>query len=254
VESLKRFAAKKPIVILKGGRSQEGTRVVSSHTGALAGNSELWAAAFRQANVPTVTTLEDLLATLSVFSKCPVPRGNNVGMVTISGGTSVIYTDLCIERGLKVPRTSPETVEKLRAIIKDVGTGLGNPVDMAADYYQDQTTSEVIRLVGADPAFDSVVIEADVHNIHQVATIMDALDVMPDFWRSLAKAARDVVDTQHKPVLVAVPEVAYPEQRTATWNTFVEAGLPVFRNMGEAVSALSRVYQYYAIRRSRPTT
>jgi acyl-CoA synthetase (NDP forming) len=251
VESLKRFAAKKPIVILKGGRSQEGTRVVSSHTGALAGNNELWAAAFRQANVPTVTTLEDLEATLSVFSKCPVPRSNSVGMVTISGGTSVIYTDLCIERGLKVPRTSPETVTKLKEIIKDVGTGIGNPVDMAADYYQDQTTSEVIRLVGADPAFDSIIIEADVHNIHQVATIMNALDVMPDFWKALAKASRQVVETNRKPVLVAVPEVAYPEQRTATWNTFVNEGLPVFRNVGEAVAALSRTCQYYKVRQNR---
>jgi len=251
VESLKRFAAKKPIVILKGGRSQEGTRVVSSHTGALAGNSELWAAAFRQANVPTVTTLEDLVATLSAFSKCPVPRSNSVGMVTISGGTSVIYTDLCIERGLKVPRTSPDTLTKLRELIKDVGTGLGNPVDMAADYYQDQTTSEVIKLVGADPAFDSIIVEADVHNIHQVATIMGALDVMPDFWKSLARAAREVAETYHKPVLVGVPEVAYPEQRTAAWETFVNEKLPVFRNIGEAVGALSRVCQYYRIKQSR---
>lgn len=254
LESLKRLAAKKPVVVLKGGRSQEGSRVVSSHTGALAGNNELWSAAFRQANVPTVVTLEDLVATLSIFSMCPEPQSNKVGMIAISGGTSVIYTDLCVERGLRVPRTSPETIVRLKELIKDVGTGLGNPVDMAADYYHDQTTTEVIRLVGADPEFDSVIVEADVHNIHQVATIMDANDVMPDFWRALARASRQVVEKEQKPVLIAVPEVAYPVQRTMVWNAFVSEGLPVFRNIGEAVGALSRVCEYYRIRHMRNTS
>ncbi|RDE17547.1 MAG: hypothetical protein C4K49_02230 [Candidatus Thorarchaeota archaeon] len=251
VESLKRLASRKPLVVLKGGRSQEGSRVVSSHTGALAGNNELWSAALRQANVPTVVTLEDLVATLSVFSKCFPPRSNKVGIIAISGGTSVIYTDLCVERGLRVPRTSPETIVKLKALIRDVGTALGNPVDMAADYYQDQTTSEVIRLTGSDPEFDSIIVEADVHNIHQVATIMDANDVMPDFWRALARACKQVVEKEKKPVLVAVPEVAYPEQRTMVWNTFVSEGLPVFRNMGEVIGALSRVCEYYRVRQKR---
>jgi acyl-CoA synthetase (NDP forming) len=220
----------------------------------LAGNNELWSAAFRQANVPTVVTLEDLVATLSIFSMCPEPHSNKVGMIAISGGTSVIYTDLCVERGLRVPRTSPETIVRLKELIKDVGTGLGNPVDMAADYYHDQTTTEVIRLVGADPEFDSVIVEADVHNIHQVATIMDANDVMPDFWRALARASRQVVEKEQKPVLIAVPEVAYPEQRTMVWNAFVSEGLPVFRNIGEAVGALSRVCEYYRIRQMRTTS
>ena len=251
LESLKRVAEKKPVVAVKGGRSIEGSRAVSSHTGALAGRDEIWDAAFRQANVVAVDTLENLEATLSIFSKSPPPRSPDVGIIAISGGTSVIYTDLCIERGLRVPPSSPETVKKLRTMIRGVGNSVENPIDLAADYYNDQTMAEVIRVVGADPAFDSIILQADVHNIHQVASIMGAADVVVHLWEIMAKAGSEVVENEKKPVLVAIPEVAYPEARETAWQKFVEAGLPVFRNISEAVGALSRVCKHYETRSSR---
>jgi len=251
LDSMRRLALEKPVVVLKGGRSSAGARAASSHTGALAGSNEIWNAVFRQANVTTVDTIEDLLATLSVFSLSPKPQSRNVGLIAISGGTSVVLTDLCIEKGLNVPKTSDDTIKQLDPLILDVGTGLGNPIDLAADYYQDQTTSEVIRLAGSDPNFDSLIIGADVHNMYQAASIMGATDVLADFWRVMAKAGKRVVETENKPVLVAIPEVAYPEQRTEAWNVFVESGLPVFRNINEAVSALSRVCDYYEIQERR---
>ncbi|TXT54623.1 MAG: hypothetical protein BAJATHORv1_60120 [Candidatus Thorarchaeota archaeon] len=248
---MKVLAKKKPVVVLKGGRSVEGSRAVSSHTGALAGSQDIWSAAFRQANVPTVTTLEELVATLSVFSLSPKPKSRNIGMVAISGGTSVIYTDMCVGAGLKVPTTSTDTLEKLDPLIRDVGTSLKNPIDLAADYYSDQTTAEVLRLVGAEPNFDSLIFEADVHHIHQVATIMGAADVVVDFWRAMAEAAREVSIRHEKPVLVAVPDIAYPQARKEAWDIFVEKKLPVFRNMQEAVTALSKVCDYYEVRERR---
>ena len=251
LDSLSKLAANKPVVVLKGGRSEEGSRAVSSHTGALSGSRQIWSAVFKQANIQTVNTLEDLVATLSVFSQSPPPESRKVGLVAISGGTSVIYTDLCIEHGLEVPRTSQETIDKLDPLIRDVGTGLGNPIDLAADYYQDQTVSEVINIVGNGSEFDSLILEADVHNMHQVATIMGAADVLPEYWRAMAKAGKKVADELDKPVLVAVPEVAYPVPRANAWNVFIEEGLPVFRNIREAVYALAKVCDYYETRKKR---
>ena len=251
LDSLKETAEVKPVVVLKGGRSNEGSRAAASHTGALAGKNEIWNAAFRQANVLTVSTLEDLVATLSIFSLSPKPKSKNVGLVAISGGTSVIYTDLAVDHGLKVPRTSEETIKKLDPLIRDVGTGLGNPIDLAADYYVDQTTSEVIRIIGEEANFDSLIIEADIHNMHQVATILNAQDNLVDYWEIMAKAGKHVVDNQKKPVLVAVPDVAYPNARSDAWNVFVEHGLPVFHNVNEAIMALSKVCDYHEIKDSR---
>jgi acyl-CoA synthetase (NDP forming) len=172
MESLKRLAKVKPVVAIKGGRSNDGSRAAASHTGALAGDNEIWNAVFRQPNVITVEILEDRVATLSIFSQSPRPKSRNIGLIAISGGTSVIYTDLCVENGLKVPKTSDETIAKLDPLIRDIGTGLGNPIDLAADYYQDQTTAEVIRIAGEESRFDSLILEADVHNMFQVASIM----------------------------------------------------------------------------------
>ena len=249
--ALKQLSEKKPVVVLKGGRSAEGSRAASSHTGALAGSRDIWQAVFKQANVPSVSTLEDLVATLSVFSLCPPPKSPNVGLVAISGGTSVIYTDLCIEQGLKVPRTSEETVSRLDDIIRDVGTGLGNPIDLAADYYDDGTMKKVISIVGQEKKFDSVILEADVHNMHQVATIMEAQDFLVDYWGAMAKVGKEVMDTHQKPVLVSIPEVAYPEARATAWDVFVEEGLPVFRNISEAIGSLARVAGYYGTKTRR---
>jgi acyl-CoA synthetase (NDP forming) len=251
LNALRNLAEKKPVVVLKGGRSQEGSRVVSSHTGALAGSRQVWDAAFRQANVPTVKTLEDLIATLSVFSLSPKPKSRNVGIIAISGGTCVVYTDLCIESGLKVPRTSKETLVKLDPMINDVGTSLGNPIDLAADYYDLENIGDIIKTVGEDKGFDSIILEADPHHIHQVGSILGLQDATEFFWKLMSEAGRHIVDNENKPVLVAIPEVAYAEARMKSWNVFVDEGLPVFRNMSEAIGALTKVNQYYETRNRR---
>ncbi|MFQ5834047.1 MAG: CoA-binding protein [Candidatus Thorarchaeota archaeon] len=245
LKSLRRVAEKKPVVVLKGGRSEEGSRVVSSHTGALAGSKEIWDAAFRQANVPTTKTLEDLISTLSLFSQSPSPRSRNVGIIAISGGASVVYTDLCIENGLQIPETSSKTIEKLDPVINDVGTSLGNPIDLAANYYDFGEIGQVIQTVGHDSSFDSIILEADAHHLHQVGAVMGLTDMVGQFWMTMAEACRNIVENLGKPVLIVVPEVAYPEATAKAREVFVRAMLPVFRNIHEAVGALARVCDYY---------
>lgn len=245
------LASKKPVVALKGGRTAEGSRAASSHTGALAGSNDIWHAAFRQTNIPVVRTLEEMLSTLSVFSLCPAPASRNVAVVAISGGASVIYTDLIIEHGLKAPKTSDSTISELAMLIRDVGTGLGNPIDLAADYYDDETVRKVIRLVGGEKNFDSIILEADVHNMYQVATIMNAQDVLSDYWEAMAETGHEIMVEHKKPVMIAIPEVAYPQARNQAWKTFVKHKLPVMKNITEAVGALSRVCNYYDTQRSR---
>ncbi|MFX1264613.1 MAG: CoA-binding protein [Promethearchaeota archaeon] len=251
LQNLKHLAEKKPVVVLKGGKSEEGSRVASSHTGALAGSNEIWDAAFRQANVATVATLEDLIATLGLFSLSPPPASHNVGVLAISGGTSVVYTDLCIEAGLEIPPTSDETMARLDPLIKDVGTSIANPIDLAADYYDFENIGEVIRIAGEESRFDSIILEVNAHHIHQVGTIMGLTEMIGEFWTVMAIACKDVVKKQRKPVLVTIPEVAYPEVRAKAWNIFVEEGLPVFRNITETVGPLSKVRDYYETRENR---
>jgi hypothetical protein len=135
--------------------------------------------------------------------------------------------------------------------MRSVGNAVGNPIDLAADYYSDQILSEVVKIVGADPAFDSIIMQADVHNIHQVAAIMDATEEVEYLWGVMAEAGKQVMSQYKKPVLVAIPEVAYPEARMRAWNKFVEQDLPVFRNIEEAVISLVKVCEYYETKEKR---
>ncbi|MFX1417203.1 MAG: hypothetical protein ACFFC0_10350, partial [Promethearchaeota archaeon] len=93
--------------------------------------------------------------------------------------------------------------------------------------------------------------EVNAHHIHQVGTIMGLTEMVGEFWRVMAEAGRDIVKEQKKPVIVAIPEVAYPEARNIAWKAFIEEGLPVFRNISETVGSLDRVCDYYETRRRR---
>ena len=88
-------------------------------------------------------------------------------------------------------------------------------------------------------------------NMYQVASILDAQDTLVDYWEIMAKAGKKVVDDEKKPVLVAIPDVAYPGPRADAWNIFVKYGLPVFQNVKQAVMALDKVRSYYEVAESR---
>jgi hypothetical protein len=74
---------------------------------------------------------------------------------------------------------------------------------------------------------------------------MGMQDATEIFWKAMSEAGRHIVDHEKKPVLVAIPEVAYAESRMKSWNVFVDDGLPVFRNITEAIVALTKVCSYY---------
>jgi hypothetical protein len=83
---------------------------------------------------------------------------------------------------------------------------------------------------------------------------MNMQDHLQLFWDSMSAAGQYILHDLEKPVLVAVPEVAYPMPRAKAWKIFVDAGLPVFRNIMEAVTALEKVNSYYETRKRRRTT
>jgi acyl-CoA synthetase (NDP forming) len=129
LEVASRVNLKKPLVILKGGRTEAGRSAAASHTGSLSGEDFLFRAASRQAGLLNVSVPSELLDLSAGFSSLPIPRGNRVGIVTLGGGWGVVTADECNERGLVVPKI-PDT------IIENIGRHLppfwskGNPVDL----------------------------------------------------------------------------------------------------------------------------
>ena len=113
----RRIARRKPIVAVKSGRTQAGSRAASSHTAALASPDVAVDALFRQAGVIRVDTLEELLDTAQVLAHQPLPPGRRVAIVGNAGGPGILAADACAGAGLEVPSSRPRRQEQLRAFV-----------------------------------------------------------------------------------------------------------------------------------------
>jgi len=122
---------KKPLVALKGGRTRVGGRAAASHSGAMAGSTDIYRGAFRQSGVIQVSTTQGLIDCAKAFSHCPLPRGNRVAIVTRGGGWGVITADACEENGLEVPPLPEDLVRKIDKVLPPYWSR-SNPVDMVA--------------------------------------------------------------------------------------------------------------------------
>jgi acetyl coenzyme A synthetase (ADP forming)-like protein len=156
-EIARRVGRKKPIAVVKSGRSAAGARATSSHTGALIAASDVTVdALFRQAGVVRTDTLAELFDVASLLANQPLPRGSRVGIITNAGGPAILCADACEARGLEVPPISENSKSRLRAFLP-AGASVGNPVDMIAsapaEHYR-----QAIEIVGTDENIDSLIV------------------------------------------------------------------------------------------------
>jgi 4-hydroxybutyryl-CoA synthetase (ADP-forming) len=144
---------KKPIIVLKAGRTAEGAKAAASHTGALGGSDANYEAAFVQCGVIRVDTMGELFDLATAFSKQPIPEGDVV-IVSNAGGPAIISTDACSKYGLKMADVS-STKDEIAKVIPPYGSPR-NPVDIVgdADYLRFE---KVLLLVLAHPNVGSVV-------------------------------------------------------------------------------------------------
>jgi acetyl coenzyme A synthetase (ADP forming)-like protein len=153
----RRVGKKKPIVVVKSGRSKAGARATSSHTGALIAASDITVdALFRQSGVIRTDTLEELFDVATLLANQPLPAGSRVGIITNAGGPAILCADACEARGLEVPLLTAISQEKLRAVLKREAS-VSNPVDMIASANAEQYR-ETIRTVANDPNIDSLIV------------------------------------------------------------------------------------------------
>jgi acyl-CoA synthetase (NDP forming) len=151
-ETAQRLCRKKPVVVLKGGRTESGNRAAASHTGAMASNMKVFDAACRQAGVVVVEHPMELLDLSAVFSSLPLPRGNRVAAMTIGGGWGVVMADLCENHGLKVPQLSPDLIAKIDRLLPPYWSR-SNPIDLVAEFdpaIPMMITEELMKWDGCD--------------------------------------------------------------------------------------------------------
>ena len=124
-----RVSKKKPIVMLKAGRTQLGARAAASHTGALAGNDKIYDDVLRQSGVIRARSLNEMLEFARGLPVLPAPKGENVVIITGAGGSGVLLSDACVDNGLSLMTFPEDLDEAFKKFIPPFGAS-GNPVDI----------------------------------------------------------------------------------------------------------------------------
>ena len=132
-ESARKVGRKKPVIVLKGGRTEAGNKAAASHTGALASDVRIFEAACRQAGVVIAGQPMELLDLSACFSSLPLPRGNRTAIMTLGGGWGVVTSDLCVEHGLEIPSLSQELVSQIDRILPPYWSR-ANPIDLVGEF------------------------------------------------------------------------------------------------------------------------
>ncbi len=149
-----RVGRRKPIALVKSGRSVAGTRAAGSHTGAITGADAGVAALCRQAGILRADTLEQLFDVSMILANQPIPKGRRVAVVTNAGGPGILAADALEAAGLQLPTLAPQTVAALRERLP-VAASTANPVDILADSAP-AIFGHALRVTLADPAVDAV--------------------------------------------------------------------------------------------------
>lgn len=220
-------ARKKPIVAVKSGRSQAGSRAASSHSAALASLDVAVDALFDQAGVIRTNTLKELFDVAALLSSQPPPPGPRVAVITNAGGPGILLADACESLGLKLPELSSLTRARLEGVLPPAAS-LTNPVDMIASATPEQY-EEVIEIVGRDSEVDCVVViyvPVQVTRLSEIAA-------------GIAKGAGTV--PREKPVM----SVLLTSQKTPhKLHTGKRGAIPAFRFPEDAAQALAAAQRH----------
>jgi len=155
-EAARRVSKKKPVVVLKAGRTSLGARAASSHTGALAGNDKIYEDVFRQCGVIRARSLRDLLEFARGIPKLPTPKGENVVIITGAGGSGVLLSDACVDNNLSLMTMPDDLDAAFRKFIPPFGAA-GNPVDITGGE-PPSTYQNTLRLGMEDPRIHAIIL------------------------------------------------------------------------------------------------
>ncbi len=203
----------KPMLCLKSGRSPEGAKAVSSHTGSLAGSDSVYDAVLIQSGVQRVDTISELFDYAVLYTTQPMPKGNRLAIVTNAGGPGIMATDAAVRAGIKMASLSDQTKDKLRSGLP-AAASLRNPVDVIGDARADRY-QVAVRTVLEDPGVDMGLV---ILTPQSMTDIEGTARIIPGAMQGLNKpvvcsfmGARDVTAGVEILRSAGVPNYPFPE-------------------------------------------
>jgi acyl-CoA synthetase (NDP forming) len=152
----KSLATGKPVLVWKAATTDAGIKAAASHTANMTGSADLYHAALRQAGLIEVDDVEPIVDIAKVFAQGRLPKGNAVGVLSISGGSSIVYADAAVRGGLTLPSFSEATLAALRKVVPAFASP-ENPADVTAAFFNDmRVLTAALEVVLADPNIDQL--------------------------------------------------------------------------------------------------
>jgi len=229
--------AKKPVVLVKSGRTEQGRRAAATHTAALASSGQGFDAVCQQFGAIRVDDVMELVHSVRMFNQIGqnIARGR-LAVVTQSGGLGSLTADLADLAGLSLPPLSSQVEKRLRQLpyIASVGV-LGNPTDVRGAAVIGSATRKTLAPFMEDPETD-------------VVLLLLAKPAVREEDVTTAQAIIHVAKTYTKPLIVVWVGLRYPPSapdRPLAHRMLVEAGVPLFEQPGDAIRSLARVVHYY---------
>jgi acetyltransferase len=230
IQAARKASAKKPIVLVKGGRTSRGAEAALSHTASLASNSKVFKAALKQTGIIETDDFCDLIDITRAFAFQPLPKGNRVAIVTNSGACGIVAIDFCISHGLDIATFKPETTAKLLELLEE-DSKVRNPVDTfpaGMKYGREKVYEISLDVVLEDEGVDAAIVIVFVIG-----------DMTPDCI--IAPARRH----PEKPVLVSTYGLLEDESK----RSLNKARIPDYTFAEPAILALSHMYKYATYRK-----
>jgi len=225
IKVARKVSRKKPIVAVKSGVTQAGSRAVSSHTGSLAGSEQAYQSAFLQARVLRANSMQDLFDQSLAFAYLPPLRSDRIAIVTNAGGPGILATDALSRSGLQLARFDSECIQELERFLPDAASA-ANPVDVLGDAGADRYRFALQQVVN-DPHVDGVLVI-----------------LTPQATTDIQETARVVVDIARQasiPVLASFMGEARVQEGMAILD---EAKIPNFPHPERAALALKALSTY----------
>jgi len=248
-EALRRAADRKPVAVLKGGRTSAGHAAVASHTASLASEQVIWQTAVRQAGALEVGSLDDLIDMLVAFRNAGPAKGPRVGVLGGAGGGTVEAADLCQEAGLELAPMPQHIRDDLREKVPHAWDWVGNPIDGSIVGWGSFNALDIIEMMAASPAYDAII--ANTHVEHALRRG----DGDKAFRETIERLRRLGTESGKATMLVMEnPESREDWRRKAVMQARDElaaAGVAIYPDIERAARAMSRYVHYMAARRER---
>jgi acyl-CoA synthetase (NDP forming) len=237
---LRDVAARKPVVIWKGGWTSDGGRAIASHTGSLAVPQVVWDAALRQCGAVQVWGMEGLIDTIKALLFLSPVLGNRVGVAGGAGGQSIAITDVLAAAGLEVPLLTQESYNELATFFSLIGGSYRNPLDTDAGLNR-RELARIFEILAQDANVDILMLLSRVGKFLFSPALQDA-DI---------EAVISIRKKTSKPVLAVLPYSTPEEMAEATEviPRFQDGGVAVFPSMERGAAALRNAFDYYRFRR-----